>query len=642
MTMKKFKLFIIGLILSTGISCSDFLDQVPDEQFSNPILFKSKDDAVRVLTQAYSYWLNYMEYRVFMGNASDDLDHNWNDFGPHYKDMGSFGPADPLEWSHWGDYYEGIRLCQNFLARIDECQDEKLTEQERVWWKGEAEFLQAYYYFLLLQQYGPVIKIDHVYQGNEMEALIEQGLPRAHADTIGAYIDQLLVEAAGKLDITYSLPGRAGRANASAAWFLRSRLALYLASPLYNGQSSVTNPGKNYAAIIPTNHDDAPLLNTTFDAERWRRAMEITEQAIQVANAGSYDLMNLTAIPQGSGLDLSGYSNYKYNFAIPQGGLPSVEMIYYKKNFNSHNYGINSAMPVSWSGYSGVCPTIGHVEEYFMANGLMPEDDPAYLAIPDYQAMETRGGSAQSRRFMRREPRFYANILYPNRNKYSVRSGGTNADPTAITESETLKWGGETDDKCWFRPFLTGQDGFNAHRGRDFCNTGVLFCKWIAVTSTGAAQGDFAVPTFRYTELLLNYVEAAIEYHAATGGQAVAHDEIFVRWDAVRNRAGIPGVREAYARIGVTLTNDKLRELIRRERRVEMVGEAQRCFDNRRWLDAEREGGPKQGFDIYADAPGFYNVVDFESRYWDDKMYFWPIPQTEIDRNKQLKQNPLY
>jgi hypothetical protein len=285
------------------------------------------------------------------------------------------------------------------------------------------------------------------------------------------------------------------------------------------------------------------------------------------------------------------------------------------------------------------------VEEYFMANGLAPEDDPAYLAIPDYKTMETKGGSSQSTRFSRREPRFYANILYPDRNKYSVRSGGTNADPASITESETIKWGGETDAKCWFRPFLTGQDGFNSRPsgGRDFCNTGFVLAKWIAVNATGAARGDYALPVFRYAELLLNYVEAAIEYYAATGQQAASHDEIFVHWDALRERAGIPGVRQAYAAIGInSLSNEKLRELVRRERRVEFVHEGQRPFDNRRWLDAEREGGPKYGFDIYSDAPDFYNVVAFESRYWDDKMYFWPIPQTEIDRNKQLKQNPLY
>jgi hypothetical protein len=642
--MKKIKLFFIALtVLFSGVSCSDFLDQVPDEQLSNAILFQSKDDVVKVLTQAYSYWYSILDFPNYIGNAADDIDYNWNDYGPHYKDIGQFGPGTP-RWNHWARYYEAIRTCQNFVARVDECTDEKLTDQERQWWKAEAEFLQAYYYFLLLQQYGPVPKIDHVYEGTELESAILSGVPRAHADTIAEYIDQLLVSAASKLDTIYTTPDRAGRANATAANFLRSRLALYMASPLYNGQTSATHPGKSYAEIVPTNHDETKLLNTTFDAERWRKAMEIADAAIITGMKGGYGLLTLTATT--NSLEPSGYGNYKRVFTYARGGEPSSEMVYYKQNFGTNGgtgWGITHAAPLSWGGtYSGMCPTLEHVEEYFMANGLLPEDDPDYLAIADYKVLETKGGSEQPKRFLKREPRFYANILYPGRNKYSVRSGGTSANPLAITESETAKWAAETDAKCWFRPFLTGQDGFQAKSGRDFCNTGFLMCKWIAVTSTAQLKGDFGTPHFRFTELYLNYVEAAIEYYAAIGQQAVNQQQIFTRWDAVRARAGLPGVREAYARLNVTLTNDKLRTLIRRERAVEMDNEGQRYFDNRRWLDAEREGGAKHGFDIYQDAPSFYEVVTFETRYWDDKMYFQPIPQTEIDKNRALKQNPGY
>lgn len=633
--MKKIKLFFLTMIMFAGVSCNDFLDQVPDEQLSDVILYDSKDDVVSVLTQIYSYWYNYLEFNVYIGNAADDVDYNWNNYGPHYKDAGNFGPGTP-RWNHWARFYEAIRTSQSFLSRIDECRDPKLTDQERQWWRGEAEFLQAYYYFLLLQQYGPTPKIDHVYEGDELTAAIQAGVPRAHADTIAAYIDNLLIAAAGKLDTTYAVPDRAGRANASAAWFLRSRLALYLASPLYNGQKSVTHPGKDYSELIPENHGGSKLLNTAFDAQRWKRAMDISAEAIRVAEKGRYKLLTYDADP-------SGYGNYKRIFTYPRGGEPSPEMIYYKQNFGTASYGITHAAPLSWGGtYSGVCPTISHVEEYFMANGLMPEDDPDYRAIPDYKTMETKGGASQSKRFLRREPRFYDNILYPNRNKYSVRSGGTNASPSAITESESIKWSAESDEKSWFRPFYTGNDGFGKKSGRDFCITGFLLCKWIAPTSTASQKGDFATPHFRYTELLLNYVEAAVEYYDATGQDAVSHNEIFEKWDAVRNRAGIPGVREAYAAIGVTLNNAKLRELIRRERRIEMVNEGHRYFDNRRWLDAEREGGAKQGFDINMDAPDFYNVADFEIRYWDDKMYFQPIPQSEIDKNRALSQNPGY
>ena len=77
-----------------------------------------------------------------------------------------------LIYNHWGNFYKQIRTAQYFLNRIDECKDEKLTEDERSWWKGEAYFLQAYYYFLLLEQYGPVPLVKKVYDGKEFQGQV--------------------------------------------------------------------------------------------------------------------------------------------------------------------------------------------------------------------------------------------------------------------------------------------------------------------------------------------------------------------------------------------------------------------------------------------------------------------------------------
>ena len=59
---------------------------------------------------------------------------------------------------------------------------------------------------------------------------------------------------------------------------------------------------------------------------------------------------------------------------------------------------------------------------------------------------------------------------------------------------------------------------------------------------------------------------------------------------------------------------------------------------------AEKEGGAKHGFDIYKnEGEGFWNEnYVFETRVWDDKMYFMPIPQAEIDKNPKLTQNALW
>ncbi|MDR2038103.1 MAG: RagB/SusD family nutrient uptake outer membrane protein [Bacteroidales bacterium] len=655
--MKNILLFTGLLIVAMGIqSCSDFLDQVPDEQLSNESLYQSKDDVIKGLTQAYSYWDNHLDFTVYPGNEGDDIDFNWNNYSPYYWEMGQFGPSS-VQWNRWARFYQAVRASITFQARLDECQDEKLTEQEREWWRGEAEFLEGYYYFLLMQQWGPVPLLKKVYEGSELDGMIASGISRAHADSIAEHIHSKCISAASRLDTLYALPERAGRANVAAAWFLRSRLALYMASPLYNGQSSKTNNGKDYSFIVPTDDDNNKLLNTSFDADRWKEAMDISLQAIKVAERGNYRLLKreTTYGTGGTAQEPSGYSNYKWIFTYARGGEPSCEMVYYKQNLGSWNYGLKHALSLSCSGYSGICPTIGHVEEYFMANGLMPEDDPDYQALaPGYETLSNPGdGIPISQRFQRREPRFYANIVYPERYLYSVRSGGTNADPSSITIRTDAQWNAVstgTSGANHFQIYANGKDGFNSKSGRDYCNTGFLSAKWVApTTTTQSSSSDFATPHFRFSELYLNYTEAAIEYYDAIGQRAVDHPEIFEYWDALRDRAGLPGVRASYGQwytntyaTSIELTNDKLRELIRRERRIELFHEGHRYFDNRRWLDAEREGLPVYGFDVEKNYPDFYTPVEFEKRYWDDKMYWQPIPQSEIDKNRLLTQNPRY
>ena len=74
---------------------------------------------------------------------------------------------------------------------------------------------------------------------------------------------------------------------------------------------------------------------------------------------------------------------------------------------------------------------------------------------------------------------------------------------------------------------------------------------------------------------------------------------------------------------------------------VELAFEGHRYFDNRRWMIADREGGAKHGFDIYKNEDaGFWNEnYSFETRAWNERMYFLPIAQSEVDKNPRLNNN---
>jgi hypothetical protein len=146
--------------------------------------------------------------------------------------------------------------------------------------------------------------------------------------------------------------------------------------------------------------------------------------------------------------------------------------------------------------------------------------------------------------------------------------------------------------------------------------------------------GQLNWPVFRLAEFYLNYAEALNE---ATPLAAAAFDAV----NEVRLRAGLPAISSADPRYD---TQDELRQAIRRERAVELAFEEHRFFDVRRWKIAEQEGvmkGSMWELNLYEQPDNSirYKKEVFESRVWENKMYLYPFPQSEIDK-RYLIQNP--
>lgn len=123
----------------------------------------------------------------------------------------------------------------------------------------------------------------------------------------------------------------------------------------------------------------------------------------------------------------------------------------------------------------------------------------------------------------------------------------------------------------------------------------------------------------RYADILLMYAEAKNE---ASGPDASVYDAL----NQVRARAGVnmPPVNEAMYN-----TQEKLRDYIRHERRIELALEGQRYFDLKRWHIAHIVLPLLK-------TPGGVSLVFAE------KNYLLPFPQSEIDINPNLEQNPGY
>lgn len=146
--------------------------------------------------------------------------------------------------------------------------------------------------------------------------------------------------------------------------------------------------------------------------------------------------------------------------------------------------------------------------------------------------------------------------------------------------------------------------------------------------------GQLNWPVFRLAEFYLNYAEALNE------AVALAPDA-FTALNEIRLRGGLPAVSSADSRYD---TQQELREAIRRERAVELAFEEHRFFDVRRWMIAAQEGvmkGQMWELNLYEqpDNSILYRKEVFESRVWEDKMYLYPYPQSEMDK-RYLIQNP--
>lgn len=187
---------------------------------------------------------------------------------------------------------------------------------------------------------------------------------------------------------------------------------------------------------------------------------------------------------------------------------------------------------------------------------------------------------------------------------------------------------------------------------------GYLWRKYSNETSELLMSASCNLHLMRYAEVLLSYAEAKIELNELD-------ESVYSAINDVRKRAGLPGVSDD--RIG---NQDKMRQLVRRERKVELVLEGLLFVDVRRWgigdilNEHPSYGQPKP--DIRYEGLSATDIPDFKTdsrhdlndvpsyeaykdklrvrdrnRYWEPKFMWWPIPRVETDRDRNLT-NPDY
>ncbi|MDR1122305.1 MAG: RagB/SusD family nutrient uptake outer membrane protein [Dysgonamonadaceae bacterium] len=246
-----------------------------------------------------------------------------------------------------------------------------------------------------------------------------------------------------------------------------------------------------------------------------------------------------------------------------------------------------------------------------------------------------------------REPRFYASVAY---NGSIWENEGSNVD----------------DNKRYMQVFIYR----NCTDGKDASGfyywTGIGIRKYYNPQDWQNARVQKAEPAIRYAEVLLTYAEALNELSNGVAYDIPAYDGTgFIT--VSRNQTEISrGLRPVRVRAGLTdFTDDYFNDQeemsirIKREWQIEFMGEAHRYYDLRRWKDAEREESmPVWGFNMDMTGPtklseigdpktqrqrdlwAIPHEISIVPAIFSEKMYLWPILQSELRRDRNMVQNP--
>ena len=609
---------IILTLLAFGAASCNWLDKESDTELTLEMVFNNKTRVEGWLGNVYSGIPDpYMGHGRYIGQDifGDDMTpserwRQWNwDVIPFI--LGEWTPSSSWGGNYWAYLPQRIREAYVFIENVKPLPDQDLPYEEVEYMKAECRFLAAYYWYLLTDTYGPVAyRPDYIAPSDsDLESLKVARTP--YYEIIDA-LDREFLEVAKLLPATYPETRKYGRATSIMCYAIRARMLLFAAGDLVNG-----NP--DYASY--TDKEGTHLFSRTYDPERWTKAKEACRLLIDEAEKAGHKLYVETddngkedpfLACQNVMFTRYDQGNREILFARP-GGCDYTD---YEKH----------CTPIVGGGNGGWGVTQSLVDAFFMENGL-PIDDPASGYVPegfssadedrgyDWETLHNGGKTTAAgtcNMYCHREPRFYVAVSFNN----------------AWFSSEQRR----------FDFFINGKDNPHTH---DSPQNGYLLRKKVSPESD-VKQGDFKYRPgiiCRLGEAYLNYAEALNEVDPG-------NQEILDYLNRIRRRAG---VREYsfgptdLSYIHVDATQEALRKVIRAERRVELCCEGLRYNDLRRWKEAETVlDGPFYGMNYSGSGESFYRLTAYQTRVYKKAYYWFPIHQTELDKNEKLVQNPYW
>ncbi len=653
--MKKiFYILVSGLILISSSSCSDFLDVVPDDVPRIDNAFTLRSEAEKYLFTCYSYmprhasptgnpaflagdeiWVT-TSYRDRVGAASWRIANGEQNAGNPYSDY--------WRGNNVPDMYQAISDCNIFLENIDKVPD--MTYEEKNRWIAEVQFLKAYYHFTLIRSYGPIVIKDI---NVPINAPTEDIHPhRQTLDSCFNYVTELLDKVIASTDLPDRVSNEAeelGRITKAIAYAIKAEVLVFAASDLYNGNRDYKDIKDNRGIAI-----FSPDKSDTEKKARWADARNACRQAIDFAHGLDYKLYYYTDPEFATASDSI---KTKLNIRNAVTLKWNTEVIWGNSNQWGSSNSVGTTLDLqgwprgldptkggntTYAGNHGV--TMKVAEQFYTRNGLPIDKDNTWDFANRFNIRTSTvrdglyiyNGYKTAEFNFDREPRYYADLGFDGCIYFGF--GNYYGAPTYPTHTTPL--------------YVQAKSGQPASSiiNTSFNVTGIWPKKLVNFKSSIGANSGWTCeiypwPVVRLSNLYLYFAEALNEAEDSEAARLEAIEYL----NRIRERAGIPDVATSWETYSTEPTKHKsqvgLREIIRRERLIEMAFEGCRFWDLRRWKQCVNlMNAPITGWTLEGDTPETYYIErQIAYQVFQLKDYFWPIYKDELYSNPNLVQN---
>lgn len=490
--------------------------------------------------------------------------------------------------NQWTNAYAAIQYLNIILRDVDTVQwaaDAAVSKLFGMRVKGEAYGLRALFLYHLLQAHGGVsetaalLGVPLVLEVQGTNANFNQ--PRTTFDACMKQIYSDLDQAEALLPLDLENIPSAAQIPAKFGTVTKEQYDRALGTPfrgLLSGR--IAKAIRSKAALLAASPAFSTGTSTT-----WADAANYAGEVLTLK--GGVNALATTG--------LTWYSNTSEIAGLADGANPPE--ILWRNNYGDNRDLEQANYPPSLFGSGRINPTQNLVDAFPMANG--------------YPVSDAGSGYDPVNPYANRDPRLKQYILVnggtagPNNTVINTTADGTTND--ALNKVET-----STRTGYYLRKLLR-QD--------------------VNLNPSSANNQRHYKPHIRYTEIYLNYAEAANEAWGPMG----TGSNTFSAYDvikAIRKRAGVGATNnDAYLETAKS-SKEQMRELIRNERRLELCFEGFRFWDLRRWKAPLTEAA--KGVSIRNNVP---SVINVEARQFQPYMIYGPIPYGEILKFGSLEQN---